>query len=330
MSKSTTKQSASRKSNLKSATASKAPKQSKQRVKAQKASDDKSKKESRHARKSSQKVQHFLDSTYPLKEKLKRRDYENEKEALQIEVLKLQRWVKECGQKIVILFEGRDAAGKGGTIKRIMEHMNPRGARVVALNKPTEVEKGQWYFQRYVAHLPTEGEIVLFDRSWYNRAGVERVMGFCTPDEYEEYMRTVHLFEEMLIGSGIQLFKYWFSVTRRQQMVRFNERENDPLKQWKLSPMDREAVHNWDAYTRAKLTMFARTDTKKAPWTIIKSDDKKRARINCMRDLLTRLDYDNKNLDVACSPNPLVVRNVIDLATKKNLAQWEGEDPRSK
>jgi len=249
---------------------------------------------------------------FPYQEKMKRKEYEELKAQLQIELLKLQYWAKDKRRKIVILFEGRDAAGKGGTINRFMEHLNPRGARVVALDKPSERERGQWYFQRYVAQLPTAGEIVMFDRSWYNRAGVERVMGFCTQDEYEEFMRAAPEFELMLVNSGIYLVKYWFSVTHAEQARRFKAREGDPLKQWKLSSIDRESRDLWDDYTRAKEAMFTRCDTLYAPWTVIKSDDKKRARINCMRDLLSRLDYPKKDHKVVQHPDPLIVGRAAD------------------
>jgi len=226
---------------------------------------------------------------------------------LQVELLKVQNWVKQTGQRIVALFEGRDAAGKGGTIKRFMEHLNPRAARVVALEKPTEHELGQWYFQRYIKHLPTAGEIVFFDRSWYNRAGVERVMGFCSSLEYLEFMRQVPDLERMLARSGIHLFKYWFSVTREEQQQRFAARTEDPLKQWKLSPIDEESRSKWIEYTQAKESMFFYTDTAEAPWTVIKSDDKKRARLNCMQHFLASLDYPDKNEHVLHGPDPLIV-----------------------
>ena len=233
---------------------------------------------------------------YPYKNLLSRKRYEKQKYALQVELLKLQAWVKETGQRVVILFEGRDAAGKGGAIKRVMEHLNPRGARVVALEKPSEVERGQWYFQRYVQHLPTAGEIVLFDRSWYNRAGVERVMGFCSDAEYQEFMRQAPQFERQLVRSGVHLVKFWFSVSRAEQRRRFKERELHPLKQWKLSPVDLASLDKWDDYTKAKEAMFFETDTADAPWTVIKSDCKKRARLNAMRYVLHRLPYSNKDL----------------------------------
>ncbi|PID60944.1 MAG: polyphosphate kinase 2 [Gammaproteobacteria bacterium] len=242
----------------------------------------------------------------PLK-KLKRKPYEREKAQLQAELLKVQLWAKETGQKFVLLFEGRDAAGKGGTIKRFMEHLNPREARVVALNKPSEREKGQWYFQRYVEHLPTEGEIVLYDRSWYNRAGVERVMGFCSPTDYLEFMRQTPDFERMLVRSGIRLYKYWFSVSQKEQLRRFASRETDPLKQWKLSPVDKASLKKWDDYSEAKEAMFFYTDTADAPWTIIRSNDKKRARINCIRHFLSTLDYPGKDPLIAKAPDPRVV-----------------------
>ena len=215
--------------------------------------------------------------------------------------------MKETGQRIVILFEGRDAAGKGGTIKRFMEHLNPRGARVVALEKPTETEAGQWYFQRYIKHLPTRGEIVLFDRSWYNRAGVERVMGFCTPAEYDEFMREVPDFERNLIRSGIILVKFWFSVSQDEQRRRFKEREAHPLKQWKLSPMDKASVDKWDDYTAAKEAMFFHTDTAESPWIVVKSNCKKRARLNAMRYVLHRIPYQEKDNAQIGAIDPLLV-----------------------
>ena len=234
---------------------------------------------------------------YPYRNLLSRKRYEAQKYQLQVELLKLQMWAKETGQRVVILFEGRDAAGKGGAIKRFMEHLNPRGARVVALEKPSETERGQWYFQRYVQHLPTAGEIVMLDRSWYNRAGVERVMGFCTDAEYQEFMRQAPLFERQLVRSGIHLIKFWFSVSRKEQHRRFKERELHPLKQWKLSPIDMASLDKWDDYTKAKEAMFFETDTADAPWTVIKSDCKKRARLNAMRYVLHKLPYANKDLD---------------------------------
>jgi len=244
---------------------------------------------------------------YPYKFKMLRRDYEREKFLLQTELLKLQSWVKEAHQRVIILFEGRDAAGKGGAIKRMMEHLNPRGARVVALEKPSDVERGQWYFQRYIEHLPTRGEIVMFDRSWYNRAGVERVMGFCSHAEYDEFMRQCPEFERHLVRSGVHLFKFWFSVSRAEQRRRFKERQAHPLKQWKLSPIDMASLDKWDDYTRAKEAMFLHTDTSDSPWTVIKSDCKKRARLNAMRYLLARLPYTNKDAAVLGTVDPLLV-----------------------
>jgi polyphosphate kinase 2 len=237
----------------------------------------------------------WRDGGYPYKNLMSRRTYEREKYRLQVELLKLQAWVKETGQKVVILFEGRDAAGKGGTIKRFMEHLNPRGARVVALEKPSELERGQWYFQRYVQHLPTAGEIALFDRSWYNRAGVERVMGFCSDADYHEFMRQAPEFERMMVRQGIHLIKFWFSVSREEQRRRFKERRVHPLKQWKLSPIDLASLDKWDEYTKAKEAMFFYTDTADAPWTVIKSDCKKRARLNALRYILHRLPYTKKD-----------------------------------
>jgi polyphosphate kinase len=252
-------------------------------------------------------VPDWRSGKYPYKNMMSRRNYEKQKYQLQVELLKLQAWVKDTGQRVVILFEGRDAAGKGGTIKRMMEHLNPRGARVVALEKPTELECGQWYFQRYVEHLPSRGEIVLFDRSWYNRAGVERVMGFCTDEEYGEFMHEAPEFERNLVRSGIHLIKFWFSVSRKEQHRRFKEREVHPLKQWKLSPIDLASFDKWDEYTRAKEAMFAHTDTSDAPWTVIKSDCKKRARLNAMRYLLHKLPYKSRDLGKIGQLDPLLV-----------------------
>lgn len=244
---------------------------------------------------------------YPYKEKISTRKYEQQKLELQAELLKVQSWVRDSGARVVGLFEGRDAAGKGGTIKRFMEHLNPRAAHVVALEKPTEREMGQWYFQRYIEKLPTKGEMVFFDRSWYNRAGVERVMGFCNSIDYLEFLRQTPLIERMLANSGIRLFKFWFSVSRTEQLRRFHGRKTDPLKQWKLSPVDLESLHKWEEYTKAKEAMFFYTDTADAPWTIIKSDDKKRARLECLRYFLSQLEYPNKNEKIACPPDPKIV-----------------------
>ena len=249
----------------------------------------------------------FEAGAYPYEEKMSRDDYERQKAQLQAELLKVQLWAQETGEKFVLIFEGRDAAGKGGTIKRFTEHLNPRQARVVALNKPTWEEKGQWFFQRYIEHLPTVGEIVFYDRSWYNRAGVERVMGFCEPWEYLEFMRQTPELERMLVRSGIRLFKYWFSVTQEEQRRRFKSRESDPLKQWKLSPIDKQSLDKWDDYTEAKEAMFFYTDTADAPWTVVKSSDKKRARLNCMQHFLASLDYPGKDHEVVTGPDPLIV-----------------------
>jgi polyphosphate kinase 2 len=249
----------------------------------------------------------WRDGGYPYRNLLSRRTYEREKYELQVELLKLQAWVKATGQRVVILFEGRDAAGKGGAIKRFMEHLNPRGARVVALEKPTEEERGQWYFQRYVKHLPTKGEIVLFDRSWYNRAGVERVMGFCTDDEYLEFMRQAPEFERNLVRSGLHLIKFWFSVSRKEQRRRFKERQSHPLKHWKLSPIDMASLDKWEDYTKAKEAMFFYTDTADAPWTVVKSDCKKRARLNAMRYVLHKMPYANKDLERIGPLDPLLL-----------------------
>jgi len=248
-----------------------------------------------------------LPADYPYPARMRGREYESLKTSLQIELLKVQKWVKETGQRVVTLFEGRDAAGKGGTIKRFMEHLNPRGARVVALEKPSEAERGQWYFQRYVQHLPTASEIVMFDRSWYNRAGVERVMGFCSQQEYLEFMRQAPEFERNLTHSNVHLFKFWFSVSRKEQRRRFTERKSHPLKQWKLSPIDLASLDKWDEYTRAKEAMFFHTDTADSPWTVIKSDCKKRARLNALRYVLHRAPYSNKDLELIGPIDPLLV-----------------------
>jgi len=244
---------------------------------------------------------------YPYDQRLSRHEYEISKRLLQIELLKAQNWIKESGHKLVIVFEGRDAAGKGGTIKRFMEHLNPRGASVVALTAPTERERGQWYFQRYVQHLPTKGEIVLFDRSWYNRAVVERVMGFCTDEEYDEFMREVPEFEGMLVRSGTILVKMWFSVSRREQIARFTIRRIDPVRQWKLSPTDLASLDLWDDYSDAKEQMFLRTHTDLAPWTVVRSNDKKRGRLEAMRFVLDLLDYPEKDDAVVGQPDPMIV-----------------------
>jgi polyphosphate kinase 2 len=265
-------------------------------------------------------IRHLFESgENPYKTSMRNAPYEAHMLELQRELLKAQRWVEQSGQRIVVLFEGRDAAGKGGTIKRFTEHMNPRTARVVALQKPTERERTQWYFQRYISQLPAAGEIVMFDRSWYNRAGVERVMGFSTPIEYLEFMRQCPDLERMLVRSGITLIKFWFSVSREEQRRRFMARETDPLKQWKLSPIDRASLDKWDDYTEAKEAMFFYTDTADAPWTIVKSDDKKRARLNAMQHFLAQLPYDDKDLSLVTGPDPLIVGE---------SAHVIGKDPR--
>ncbi|MFT8396334.1 polyphosphate kinase 2 [Propionibacterium sp.] len=249
---------------------------------------------------------------YPYAELMDRDTYEREKYLLQIEMLKLQYWGEDTGVRNIIVFEGRDAAGKGGTIKRFTEHLNPRGARVVALAKPTAEERGQWYFQRYIEHFPTSGEIVLFDRSWYNRAGVERVMQFCSREQYAVFMRQVPDFERMIVESGIHLTKFWFSVTKREQRTRFAIRQIDPVRRWKLSPMDLESLGRWKAYTEAKEAMFDASDTDQAPWITIRSNDKKRARLNAMRYFLSQFDYEGKDEEVVGTPDPLIVQRAKD------------------
>jgi len=244
---------------------------------------------------------------YPYDTRMKRDEYELEKRRLQIELLKLQNWSKDVGARVLLLFEGRDAAGKGGTIKRFMEHLNPRGARVVALEKPDRREQTQWYFQRYIVHLPAAGEIVMFDRSWYNRAGVERVMGYCSDDQYREFLHQAPLFEHMLVRDQIRLFKFWFSVSRGEQHTRFLIRRIDPVRRWKLSPTDMASLARWDDYTEAKEQMFAATDTELAPWTVVKSNDKRRGRLNAMRHVLAAIDYEGKDPDVVGTPDPLIV-----------------------
>ena len=274
-------------------------------------------------------IKHAFESgQYPYKTKMKRAVYEKHKAELQVELLKLQKWVKETGQRIVVLFEGRDAAGKGGTIKRFTEHLNPRTARVVALNKPNDKERSQWFFQRYIEHLPSAGEIVFFDRSWYNRAGVERVMGFCSPQEYLEFMRQCPDLERMLVRSGINLFKFWFSVTQKEQKRRFSSRKKDPLKQWKLSPVDKASLDKWDAYTEAKESMFFYTDIAYAPWTIVKSDDKKRARLNCMQHFLTKLPYSGKDEQVVNPPDPLIVGSSSHVIRKSENTIGTSQHPK--
>ncbi|CAM3904245.1 polyphosphate kinase 2 [Smaragdicoccus niigatensis] len=250
---------------------------------------------------------------YPYDERMPRHEYELEKRLLQIELLKLQSWIKSTGRRHMGIFEGRDAAGKGGTIKRFMEHLNPRGASVVALEKPSPREATQWYFQRYVQHLPAGGEMVFFDRSWYNRAGVERVMGFCSAGQYSAFLEQVPLFEEMLVADGINLTKFWFSVTPSEQRTRFIIREVDPVRQWKLSPMDIASLDKWDSYTAAKEDMFRATDTDHSPWIVVKSNDKKRARLGAMRYVLNKYDYPGKDHEIATPPDPLIVGRASDL-----------------
>ncbi|WTW91976.1 polyphosphate kinase 2 [Streptomycetaceae bacterium NBC_01309] len=277
---------------------------------------------------------------YPYDHKIRRADYERRKRRLQIEMLKLQHWIKDTGGRLVVVCEGRDAAGKGGTIMRFTERLNPRGARVVALDKPSEQEAGQWYFQRYVAHLPGPGEIVFFDRSWYNRAGVEQVMGFCSPEQCELFLRQCPVFERMLVDDGIALVKFWFSVSQTEQRTRFAIRGVDPVRRWKLSPTDMASLDRWDDYTDAKVAMFRATDTAFAPWTVVKSNDKRRARLEAMRSLLARYDYPSKDSDVVGTPDPLIVgaaetllepgEETADLSptpiTAQNIAHGPGHD----
>jgi polyphosphate kinase 2 len=250
---------------------------------------------------------HIISSNYPYAKEMKTSAYLEEIELLQIELVKMQAWVKEVGERVVLLFEGRDAAGKGGTIQRFTENLNPRGAKVVALAKPSDTERGQWYFQRYIEKLPTKGEIVFFDRSWYNRGGVEHVMGFCSPHEYLEFMRQTPEFERMMVRSGIRFYKFWFSVSREEQLRRFLGRAKDPLKQWKLSPMDVESLGRWDSYTKAKEAMFFYTDTADAPWTVVRSDDKKRARLNAIKHILYTIPYAGKDTDLVTAPDRHII-----------------------
>jgi len=264
----------------------------------------------------------IISSVYPYKTCMKTSEYEEEMALLQIELVKMQAWVKETGDRIIMIFEGRDAAGKGGTIKTFTENLNPRGARVVALSKPSETERGEWYFQRYIENLPTKGELVFFDRSWYNRAGVEHVMGFCTPHEYLEFMRQAPEFERMLVRSGIRVFKFWFSVSREEQLRRFLGRARDPLKQWKLSPMDVESLGRWEAYTKAKQAMLFYTDTADAPWTIIRSCDKKRARLNAVRHLLHTIPYAGK--ENVLPPNSKVLGSARDIYEQEEATRPQG------
>ncbi len=272
-------------------------------------------------------VENWEKAEFPYKHRMSNKRYEKEKLPLQVELLKLQKWVKENDKKIIIIFEGRDAAGKGGTIRTFMEHLNPRGARVVALAKPTEAEKGQWFFQRYVAHLPTRGEMVLFDRSWYNRAGVDRVMGFCTPEEYLEFMRQCPQFEENLIHSDTILIKFWLSVTQDEQCRRFKSRKIDPLKRWKLSPIDIASLSKWDEYSKAEEAMFFATNTASCPWIVIKSNDKKRARLNAMRYVLSIIDYAEKDPKAIGSVDPLILSRAN---VKPNIGTVLGRDKKKK
>jgi polyphosphate kinase 2 len=254
----------------------------------------------------------FTHQVYPYPTRIEIKDYYTQKYTLQVELVKLQNWIKDTRRKLLLIFEGRDAAGKGSTIKRFMEHMNPRGARVVALERPTEVEEGQWYFQRHLRHLPGPGEIVLFDRSWYNRAGVERVMGFCSETQVDEFFAQVPSLERMLVRSGVHLMKFYFSVSREEQHRRFDQRRTDPLKGWKLSPMDLASEERWDAYTEAKEDMFRRSHTRVAPWTVVKSDDKMRARLQVMRTVLARFDYAAKDPALEL-PDPLLVARADEI-----------------
>jgi len=255
----------------------------------------------------------IIGGSYPYTECMKGSDYDEEVELLQIELVKMQAWVARTGERVMMLFEGRDAAGKGGTIKRFTENLNPRSARIVALAKPSDHERGQWYFQRYVQNLPSAGEIAFFDRSWYNRAGVEHVMGFCSPHEYLEFMRQAPEFERMLVRSGIRVFKFWFSVSREEQLRRFLGRARDPLKQWKLSPMDVESLGRWESYTKAKEAMLFYTDTADAPWTIIRSDDKNRARLAAMKFVLNSIPYDGKDESVVNAPDSKIIGFAKDI-----------------
>ena len=254
--------------------------------------------------------------------------YQKELEELQIELLKLQNHVKDTGQKVLIIFEGRDAAGKGGTIKRITEHLNPRGARIVALNKPSDTERTQWYFQRYISHLPAGGEIVLFDRSWYNRAGVEPVMGFCTDKEHKQFLNSVPNFERMIVNSDIKLFKFYFSVSKEEQAKRFAKRKDDPLKQYKLSPVDQKSQKMWDEYTHAKYLMLQASHTDYAPWTIVRSDNKKKARINCIKHILSQMEYPEKIKDKKLEIDNEVIVSTYDEIQKMGIENNFIKEPK--
>ena len=260
----------------------------------------------------------FREGAYPYQRKISLDAYYEHKFPLQVELVKMQNWVRDTGEKVVIVFEGRDAAGKGGTIRRFMEHLNPRAAKVIALEKPTKEEAGQWYFQRYVRHLPTIGEIALFDRSWYNRAGVEKVMGFCTEEQYQEFLRVTPLVEEMWANSGIRIIKLYFSVSRIEQERRFKRRQRDPLKQWKLSPVDLASYHRWEEYTEAKEMMFYHTHADFAPWYVIKSDDKMRARINSIRHVLNLLPYHGKDHNVVYGADPWIIASADEVFNVKS------------
>lgn len=260
---------------------------------------------------------YFNEVIYPYPEHLSMREYYDQKIRLQIELVKLQNWIRDEGKRVVLVFEGRDAAGKGSTIRAFMEHLNPRWSTVVALEKPTEEERGQWYFQRYVKELPSAGEIAFFDRSWYNRAGVERVMGFCTEKDYEDFLEHAPIFEKMLVKSGITIIKFYLSVSKVEQARRFEERKTNPLKQWKLSPIDLEAQHKWDGYTAAKNTIFESTDSEEAPWVIVKTEQKTRGRLEAMRFVLNQFDYPNKDPDMVASLDPLIISRVSRLLDKE-------------
>lgn len=256
--------------------------------------------------------QAFGSGNYPYAKKIKTGKYERQLRLLQIELLKLQGWARDTGARMILVFEGRDAAGKGGTIKRFMEHLNPRHAHVVALSKPTETERGQWYFQRYINHFPTNGDMVLFDRSWYNRPGVERIMGFCEESDVADFFDETPGFEEMLVHSGTHVFKFWLTVGREEQLRRFHRRKNDPLKRWKLSPIDYAYLGKWHEYTEARQEMFERTHSEAAPWTIIRSNDKKRARLNTIRVVLSHFDYSGKDHDVIGTVDDKIVHSGLD------------------
>ena len=262
---------------------------------------------------SENRIRYFRENLYPYGYRMRNREYNRLKLLLQVELVKLQNWIREVGERVIILFEGRDAAGKGGTIRRFMEHWNPRSARVVALDKPSDVEVGQWYFQRYISHFPSAGEIVLFDRSWYNRAGVERVMAFSSDRDYRLFIQQAPALERMIVDSGTRLIKLYFSVSRAEQLRRFESRSKDPLKQWKVSAVDLMSKDKWEEYTEAKEAMFLLTHIDVAPWTIIKADDKKRARINAMRHVLNVMDYEGKDPTIACPPDPSIVASSTEI-----------------